>query len=228
MSLAGSALLALWNDVAPGHEAAYDRWHTVEHVPERVAVPGMNGARRYVAPARAMHRYFTLYEADDLRVFDSPAYRDLVDHPTPASAAMRPHFRHTLRATARVLASVGAGLGGAIAVLAHDSTLETGALVERALARPGVTACHHAAGSVAPLAWTGATGSSPASRAFTRITLLEAVDVDCAAHALQALAPVLALAADDFGCAVYALAFAYPGHDPGDVARHRRASTTTT
>ena len=39
------AFLALWNDVASGREAEYERWHTFEHVPERVAVPGMRGAR---------------------------------------------------------------------------------------------------------------------------------------------------------------------------------------
>ena len=46
MALKGQAFLALWNDVARGREPEYDQWHTLEPVPERVALPGFHGARR--------------------------------------------------------------------------------------------------------------------------------------------------------------------------------------
>ena len=34
----GNAFLASWNDVDPLLEAEYQRWHRVEHMPERLAV----------------------------------------------------------------------------------------------------------------------------------------------------------------------------------------------
>ena len=33
--------LALWNDIEPGREAEYDRWHTREHVPFLAAGPAV-------------------------------------------------------------------------------------------------------------------------------------------------------------------------------------------
>ena len=116
MALHGSAFLALWNDVVRSREPEYDRWHTQEHVPERVAVTGFHGARRYVNRARAHHRYFTLYDVTDLAVFQHAEYADLVEHPTPWSAAMRPDFRNFLRAACRVSASRGDGIGAALAI----------------------------------------------------------------------------------------------------------------
>ncbi len=115
MSLTGSACLAIWNDVEPAREAEYNLWHTSEHVPERCGVPGVLEARRYVAPARDHHRYFTLYDLRDLEVLASPTYRDLVQRPTPWSAAMRPVFRNFLREPCEILATGGAGIGAAAA-----------------------------------------------------------------------------------------------------------------
>ena len=111
------AFLALWNDFAAGREAEYDAWHTQEHVPERVAAPGFRGGRRYVDAAHPAHRWFTLYEVEDLSAFETPHYRDLLANPTPASAAMRPDFRHFLRAACRDVAWAGHGMGAGLAGL---------------------------------------------------------------------------------------------------------------
>lgn len=92
------ALLALWNDVAPAHEARYEDWHANEHVPERLGVPGMRWGRRWrAAPGTAGPRYLTLYGLRDAEVLESDAYRRLLSHPTPASAFMRPHLRNVSR-----------------------------------------------------------------------------------------------------------------------------------
>lgn len=86
-----TALLALWNGVAPEHEAEYNRWHAEEHVPERLTVPGMQWARRYAAlwPQRGP-RYLTLYGLRDASVLAEDAYQRLLRQPTPWSARMRP------------------------------------------------------------------------------------------------------------------------------------------
>jgi hypothetical protein len=125
MSLTGSACLAIWNDVEPAREAEYNVWHTREHVPERCGVPGILEARRYIAPDRDRHRYVTLYDLRDLEVLASPPYRDLVQRPTPWSAAMRPAFQNFLREPCEILAAGGIGIGGAAATfrfgLARDA-----------------------------------------------------------------------------------------------------------
>lgn len=98
MPEAATALLALWNDVDPALDAAYNEWHAREHVPERLTVPGMAWALRYGRIADApMPRYLTLYGLRDVRVLDSPEYRRLLEHPTPASRAMRPALRNLSR-----------------------------------------------------------------------------------------------------------------------------------
>jgi hypothetical protein len=205
------AFLALWNGIEPKREPEYDRWHTFEHVPERVAVRGMRGARRYVDRARASHRYFTLYEADDLAVFESAQYLELVRHPTPWSASMRPDLLNFLRAPCGVAWSEGCGMGGAIAVLCYEQAAGD--------ARPalggvgGVVAAHCGVrqAGVAQLAWRA--GRDDDVRPFDRVLLVEALDRSTASNALQVARDTLGVRAlDDFGDAVYDLAFAFPAH----------------
>lgn len=113
MALKGTGFLALWNDIEPARDAEYNLWHTREHVPERVSVPGILSGRRYVADA-SPHRYFTLYELDSPAVLETAPYKHLVDNPSPWSRSMRPDFRSFLRHPCATLASIGRGLGGAI------------------------------------------------------------------------------------------------------------------
>ncbi len=92
------ALLALWNDVAPEHEAAYNDWHAREHVPERLTVPGMLWARRYRLHAgTGMPGYLTLYGLQDPAVLDSAPYQRLLREPTVMSARMRPALQNLSR-----------------------------------------------------------------------------------------------------------------------------------
>jgi hypothetical protein len=210
--------LALWNDIAPEREAEYDRWHTLEHVPERVAVRGMRGARRYVDRARERHRYFTLYELDDLTVLGSAGYLDLVRNPTAWSAGMRPDLRNFLRVPCAVVHSEGFGIGAAIAVLCHDASSARTDLAAFA-ALTGVVGCHCGARQPGE-AWR----PDDAVRPFDRVLLIEALDRVAAMGALRAARQALGLnGCDDFGAAVYDLAFAFPGHDPAARARFRRS-----
>lgn len=94
-----TALLALWNDVDPAQDAAYNDWHAREHVPERLTVPGMAWALRYrcLNEPAPMPRYLTLYGLRDAAVLDSAPYQRLLAEPTPASRAMRPALRNLSR-----------------------------------------------------------------------------------------------------------------------------------
>jgi hypothetical protein len=228
MPLAGRAFLALWNDIAAAREDEYDEWHTREHVPERVAVRGFHGARRYVARARREHRYFTLYDIASLDALDGADYRDLVDRPTPWSASMRADFANFLRVTCDVESSEGFGLGAAIATLCFDAPVASEALraaLAQALAAPRVNAVH--VGRVArrgPSSPLPSSASDATVRTFDRVALVEAVDRRAAFAALDALKTALGLHGlpHDFGADVYDLAFAFPSHDGGERARHRR------
>jgi hypothetical protein len=128
MPLPGSGFLAIWNDTTPEGDAEWRLWHTSEHIPERVGVPGFLAGRRYIDPSRTRERYFTLYPGESVATFSSGAYRARLDNPTPWTLRTAPHFKNFLRGACRTLASTGLGVGGAIATLrltvTDDSRLE--------------------------------------------------------------------------------------------------------
>jgi len=234
MALRGQALLALWNDIAPAREAEYDQWHSLEHVPERVAATGIHGARRYVNRERASHRYFTLYDVESLAVFESPEYVDLLRNPTPWSDSMRPDFANFLRAPCRVRASTGTGIGAALAcVCVQECAVDAGrirAALAHALALPRVTSAHWGTGEggLPSVPWKQSPTATVEPRAFDTVVLIEALDRAAAAAALAALRAAFDLQAlpADFGADVYDLALAFPGTDPAERLRHRRPGWT--
>jgi hypothetical protein len=102
MRLHGEAFLALWNGVTAAQLDAYEDWHSREHVPERLTVPGILGAWRYRATDGGEPGFFTLYDLAGIDVLDTPAYRRLLMQPTPASTLMRPHLTHFSRIVCRL------------------------------------------------------------------------------------------------------------------------------
>jgi hypothetical protein len=116
MPLLGEGALVIWNDVAPGSEREFDRWHIKEHMPERLAVPGFLRGRRYTADADHP-RYFTLYETASVATLGSPPYLARLNDPTPWSRELFPLWRNTTRAACRVTASMGQGIGGCVATV---------------------------------------------------------------------------------------------------------------
>jgi len=122
---AAAALLALWNDVEASFEAEYNDWQAREHVPERCRVPGVLWGRRYRLhdqPQAALPRYLTLYGLRDEGVLESPAYRRLLNDPTPMSRRMRPVLSNLSRWVCRVQEDEGAWeAAGRLAVWALGS-----------------------------------------------------------------------------------------------------------
>jgi hypothetical protein len=117
MPLNGKAFLVVWHDIKEQAEAEYNLWHTVQHMPERVGIPGFQVGRRYVNWDLSMHRYFTLYEGDSLDAFGSDAYRERLDSPTEWTTRIAPAFTNFIRSTCEMLASNGRGVGGVLATL---------------------------------------------------------------------------------------------------------------
>lgn len=132
MALSGKAFLAIWHDIVPESWDEYMEWHTREHMPERLAIPGFRVGKRLVNHALDVHRIGTVYAGDDLEVFRSPAYLERLNNPTDWSLEVQPAFRNFLRVACDRLASRGVGEGGVMATVRLDFTGPDGAAQLRA------------------------------------------------------------------------------------------------
>lgn len=106
MALVGQAALAMWWDMAPALRPEFEHWHTHEHLPERLAIPGFRRASRWSC-AEDGEGFFVLYELADHSVLSSPAYLARLNAPTPWSKRMMPHHRQMVRCQCLVLESRG-------------------------------------------------------------------------------------------------------------------------
>lgn len=109
MSLLGKACLAMWWDIAPDMRAEFEHWHSHEHFPERLGLPGFHRASRWTS-ASGGEGVFVMYELASYETLSSPDYLASLNAPSPWSAQMMPHHRHMVRSQCRVLASRGAGV----------------------------------------------------------------------------------------------------------------------
>ena len=126
-------LLAVWNAIAPGDEAEFNTWYDGEHVPERLALPGFLGARRY-RDLSAAHRYCALYDTDSPQSLASPAYLERLANPTPATRAIMGRFRDMHRAVCSVAFDVGPlrTAGRTLAIVELGGAAPAGPAQERA------------------------------------------------------------------------------------------------
>ena len=89
-----TALLAVGQEPAPGHEAEFNAWMDEEHVPGLGAAPGTYSAHRY----RSVYGepdYFAVYHLRDLEVNSTPEWKQVGKSET--SHAMKPHSRKRTR-----------------------------------------------------------------------------------------------------------------------------------
>jgi hypothetical protein len=151
MALTGHALLALWHDIDPPFQDEYMEWHTREHMPERLAIPGFTVGKRLINHAVGRYRYGTIYGGETIEVFRSPAYLQRLNNPSEWSLRVQPAFRNFLRVACLRLASRGVGEGGAVATVrldfadgADEGALGSGAdaLADAILAIKGVCCAH--------------------------------------------------------------------------------------
>jgi len=151
MPLKGSGFLAIWHDIKAEGEPEYNVWHTREHMPERLGVPGFELGRRWVDRNLAKHRYFTLYEARTIDVFGSEPYRARLNAPSAWTHRVQPYFRNFVRSACRTIVSVGRGIGGALATIRVDLAPDAGkavfgarsdALAYEIIPLDGVTSVH--------------------------------------------------------------------------------------
>jgi hypothetical protein len=116
MPLLGSAAMLLSFDVDAEALEEHDRWHTHEHLPERLSIPGFHRGTRWIA-TEGRPRYMVLYEVETLGTLTSEAYLARLNNPTPWTAKMMPHYRGMNRGLCAVLGSFGFGQGGTAALI---------------------------------------------------------------------------------------------------------------
>jgi hypothetical protein len=150
MALKGRAFLAIWHDITSAGEAEYNVWHTRQHMPERLGVPGFRVGRRYVDRSRDAQRYFTLYEGATLETFSSDGYRARLNSPTAWSTRNQPNFLNFARSACVLSATLGRGIGGALATIrltlsgggAADFEAAAEKLAGRIFVLDGITGVH--------------------------------------------------------------------------------------
>jgi hypothetical protein len=104
--LLGKAALAMWWDMAASRRSEFEDWHTHEHFPERLGIPGFLRATRWTS-ADGGEGFFVMYELDAYEVLASPAYAVRLNAPTPWSTRLMPDHRNMIRSQCRVLESCG-------------------------------------------------------------------------------------------------------------------------
>jgi hypothetical protein len=120
----GQAAVAMWWDIAPPVRAEWEDWHTHEHMPERLGIPGFLRGSRWISG----DSYFVLYDVQGMDTLTGGAYLDRLNAPTPWSRKLMPHHRNMVRSLCHVRASYGRGLGGWIATLRLEHGLPAQAL----------------------------------------------------------------------------------------------------
>lgn len=113
MPLLGKAAVAMWWDIAPAHRTEFEDWHSHEHFPERMRIPGFRRGSRW-ASATGGDGFFVMYELEAYQTLTSPAYLARLNDPTPWSVKMMPRHSNMVRSQCQVALSHGGGTAAAM------------------------------------------------------------------------------------------------------------------
>jgi hypothetical protein len=149
MPLLGQAAVAMWWNVRAEQRAEWGDWHSHEHFPERLSIPGFQRGSRWTSTSDA-EGFFVLYELATYETLSSKGYLDRLNNPTPWSTKMMPHHLGMVRSQCRVAASFGGGVATSLATIrispqaGREAELQArlsetlGALTQK----PGLTGAH--------------------------------------------------------------------------------------
>jgi hypothetical protein len=101
----GTALLLVFINPPDEDLAGWNAWYDEEHVPNRVAVPGVLSGQRYTACWDSGPRYMAYYDLQDLDVLQSAAYKRLT---TDRSDREKAELARTPKVDRRILKLVEA------------------------------------------------------------------------------------------------------------------------
>ncbi|MDR3384981.1 hypothetical protein [Cupriavidus basilensis] len=122
MTLLGNAAVVMWIDLPEAARAEHDAWHSGEHFPERLAIPGFLRARRAVADASdGAPAYFVMYELEQIGVTTSAPYLERLNNPTPWSRKIMAQVSSMNRTLCHVRATHGRGTASTFLTLRAGS-----------------------------------------------------------------------------------------------------------
>ncbi len=144
----GKAVLAMWWEMALDVRDEFEHWHSHEHFPERLALPGFARASRWAEAGG--EGFFVLYELSTYEALISPQYQARLNAPSDWSRKMMPHHRRMVRSQCRVLESRGGSVAGQALTVrlsplaGAEETLRhhLGSLVQDLPGKRGVTGAH--------------------------------------------------------------------------------------
>jgi hypothetical protein len=149
MALLGEAAIAMWWDMDPNMREEFEHWHSHEHFPERLSIPGFLRGSRWVQ-ADGGNGFFIMYELDAYTTLSSPHYLERLNQPTPWSTKLMPYHANMVRSQCRVLESRG-GASARFALTLRISPSGDGfsnlrsyfkTLFDKVVWQPGITAAH--------------------------------------------------------------------------------------
>lgn len=85
----GRGLLMVYVDVPSELEDEFNRWYNEEHIPERLAIPGVLNAARYEA-VRGGPKHLACYELDEAEAYFSDIWQERLANPTEWTKRMSP------------------------------------------------------------------------------------------------------------------------------------------
>ncbi len=228
MALLGKAALAMWWEVEPQHSLDFQHWHSHEHLPERLRIPGFLRATRWREAAGGAGVFVT-YELADPSVLSSQPYLDRLNAPTPWSTRMMPLHRNMIRSQCEVLESRGAYATAHVVTVrlsprsaqAADglrATLHT--LIAQVPLRPGVNGAHLLRHHAPPIPQTKEQRIRGADQAADWVLLVSGHERAVLENlAREALSPkvLAALGAKDVAQGLYELAVSAVPSDLEDV-----------
>ena len=134
----GSAAVAMWWNVAPEMRSEWEDWHSSEHMPERLAIPGFLRGTRWVAES-GEPSYFICYEVANLPTITGGAYLERLNNPTPWSRKMMPHHHNMMRSLCVLRTGWGGGLPQVLATVRFSPPATTLPTLPQ---RKGLTGAH--------------------------------------------------------------------------------------
>ena len=115
MSDSHIGMVVIWNDIKEEMRDEFVQWHSSEHLPERVSIPGFISGQRWYGEY-ASPQYLTTYVTQNTGVLTSDAYVQRLNNPTPWTLKTVAAFCNTCRAAGEVIWEHGSkkGYGGHI------------------------------------------------------------------------------------------------------------------
>ncbi len=149
MALLGKAAVAMWWDMAAATRPEFEDWHSHEHFPERMGIPGFLRGSRW-ASAEGHEGFFVLYELAAYETLTSDGYLARLNDPTPWSKKLMPQHRNMVRSQCRIVGSHGGGIARAMLTLRLSPAAGRAQTLRDHLedrlaalpARPGLTGAH--------------------------------------------------------------------------------------